>query len=131
MSKNIKRIQKLKKYPINALALGTAFGALSEYIGLFSTIFVIDEFTERQRHRTIVYRDNIESLSLLVDIDIIFVDTVYFAELKNLHAVWRKSQPIILTQGTELPDKKIHRLLNSEGYWAVESIKQYMIWKLK
>jgi hypothetical protein len=129
--KQAKRISKIKKNPKNALVVGSAFGHLEEYIGLFSTIFVLYNSEERIRHKTLIYRDTVESLNYLTEIDFIFVDREYFDEIKNFYTVWRKSSPVILTQGNTFKDSTTQFFLNSEHYWAVDITKQYMIWKQK
>jgi hypothetical protein len=128
MSKYSKRISKLVKNPRNALVLGSAFGFLNELVGLFSTIFVLNEDPNRLRHKTIVYRDSID---LIQDIDIILVDLDYFDQIKNLHAIWRKTNPVILLQGSSFSNKKIQKLLNSENYFGIDQTTHYIIWKSK
>jgi hypothetical protein len=128
MSKYSKRISKLVKNPRNALVLGSAFGFLNELVGLFSTIFVLNEDPNRLRHKTIVYRDSID---LIQDIDIILVDLDYFDQIKNLHTIWRKTNPVILLQGSSFSNKKIQKLLNSENYVGMEQTNHYIIWKSK
>ena len=129
MSKQAKRISKLLKNPRNALVLGSAFDFLNELVGLFSTIFVINENPNRIRHKTVVYRDSIDGIGAIQDVDIIFIDVEYTNEIKNLHSVWRKSNPVVLLGCSKFSDKKILKLMNSENYYAVEQTDHYIIWK--
>jgi hypothetical protein len=131
MSKQTKRINKIKKNPKNALVVGSAFGELNQYVDVFSTTFVWQSSGDKLRRKTVVYRDTVESLNQLAEIDFIFIDKDHFAEIKNLHSVWRKSKSVILTQGTTFTEKALQKFLNSEHYYAVEVTKQYMIWKTK
>jgi len=129
--KQIKRITKIKKDPKNALIVGNAFDEISSYIGLFSTIFVLNSTSDKIRHKSIVYRDTFESLNQLSNVDFIFIDKEFFKEIKNLSVVWRKSKSIILTEGSVFIEKSVQMFLNSENYYAVEVTKHFMIWKLK
>ena len=131
MSKYTKRINKIVKNPRNALVVGSAFGMLNELVGLFSTIFVISDDAEKIRHKTIVYRNSVNDLILVSDVDIILVDLNYFNTIKHLHTVWRKTKPAILLQGSTFSDKKIQKLLNSENYFGTEQTSHYIIWKTR
>lgn len=131
MSKHIKRINKIKKNPRNALVVGSAFGELNQYVDVFSTTFVWRSAGEKLRCKTVVYRNTVESLNQLAEIDFIFIDKDHFAEISHLYNVWRKSKSVILTQGPTFVQSTLQRFLNSEHYYAVEVTKQYMIWKTK
>jgi len=131
MSKYAKRITKIKKNPANLLAVGSAFGHLEEYIGVFSTIFVLHNLGERIRHKSVVYRDTFESLNHLTEIDFVFVDRDHFNEIKKLHNVLRKSKPIVLTEGSIFKEHTIQRFLNSEQYYAIDVNEYFMIWEQK
>jgi len=131
MSKHVKRIKKIANNPKNALVLGTAFGNLSQYVNAFSTVFIFSNSEERIRNRHVVYRDTIDSLKQITDVDVIFVDAEYFDKIHDLNTVWRKSHPVILTQGSIFTEKKIQKFLNSENYTGVERTENYIIWKTK
>jgi vacuolar-type H+-ATPase subunit F/Vma7 len=131
MSKHAKRIKKINKSPKNALVMGSAFGHLKEYIDAFLTVFVYTKDETRIRDKRVVYRNTLDSLTQIADIDIVFVDREYFEDIRNIFSVWRKSSPVILTQGTTFTEKALQKFLNSEHYYAVEVTKEYMIWKTK
>lgn len=131
MSKRTKRIKKINKTPRNALVLGSAFGCLEEYVDAFLTVFVYSKDTNRIRDKRLVYRNTLDSLNQITDVDVIFVDCDYFNNIRDIFTVWRKSSPIILTQGPIFTEKSLQKFLNSERYYAVEVTKEYMIWKIK
>ena len=131
MSKYTKRIKKFAKHPRNAIVLGTAFGSLDGYLETFFTVFIFSTSTERIKNKKIVYRERIESLQQVDDVDVVFIDEEYFNEITNLTPVLRKYKPVIFLQGSTFTDKNLKKFFNSEGYDILELIKQCSIWKTK
>lgn len=131
MSKHAKRIKKINKTPRNALVLGSAFGHLSEYLDAFLTVFVHTKDATRIRDKRVVYRNTLDDLNQIADVDAIFIDCDYFDDIRNIFTVWRKSSPVLLTQGAIFTEKALQKFLNSEHYYAVEVTKEYMLWKIK
>lgn len=131
MSKYTKRIRKFAKQPRNAIVLGTAFGSLDGYLEAFFTVFIFSTSTERIKNKKVVYRESIESLQQVNEVDVVFIDEEYFNEIKNLTPVLRKHKPVVFLQGSTFTDKHLKKIFNSEGYEILELIKQCSIWKFK
>lgn len=124
-----KKIRKTIKFPKNAIILGNWFNSIDELSDVFSTLFIVNE-AQPVRKKNIIYRQEIESLTSLPDIDFIFIDRNFFDKIKVLQPIWRKYTPWILSEGVEL-DKTMQKFLINEKYQIVEISKNYFVWKIK
>lgn len=128
MSKFEKRILKSSIQCRNALVVGSGIGYLPDLITHCTTVFIIDPTDKQLKKRNIVKREWFTDLQLLTDIDFIFIDTAHYTNIPLLKLVFDKYRPIILLEGTVLPAKEIHRLLQSSHYSLIEVFKNMQKW---
>lgn len=126
-----KKIQKTKKPTRNCLVLGSLFGNLEEIVNVFDSVFVVTADDVSLRRKNLIYRETIESVSILPDIDFIFIDRKYFSRIEELLQIWRRHRPLILTEGNEAPPKDIIKFLKNENYYVTWVDKKFCLLEFK
>ncbi len=117
------------KHPKNALVLNPRYMTNDDVFSMFQTVFILDS-SRQVKKKNVIYRENIESINEILDIDIIFIDSDGLNLLKKLQGVWRKSKSIIHIEGP-LPHISYQDLLRLENFEILEISKDYTIWKQK
>lgn len=129
MSKFTKRILKTIKKPKNALVFGQGLNRMEEISEIFDTIFIVEAKDKFFRGRNIIYREKIEDIESLPDIDYVFIDKDCLDYVFSLHVVIRRWCPFILTEGIEEWTKEHTKFLRNKQYRAVDYTKEFYVWK--
>jgi hypothetical protein len=96
---------------------------------MFKTVFIIDHVRHLKR-KNVIYRENLDSLSEIMDIDVIFLDADQLENLKKFQGVWKKSKSMLYIEGP-LPHISFQNFLRTENFEMIEITKDYTIWKQK
>jgi hypothetical protein len=128
MSKFSKRILSAKKEHRNCVVIGSGLGFLPEILESFQTIFIIDSKDFSIRKRNIIYRESLDDVEQLVDIDFVFLDADYFSNLKKLRPLWLKCRPAFFMEGSDLFGIENYKYFRSENYALVEVFKNMQKW---
>lgn len=129
MSKIVKRISKSVKIEGNSLVIGDAFGFLGEIINLFPSVFVVMNQTERIKAKNIVYRDNVDDLHKLPEINLVFLDLNYKNQLDKFENLMILQKPTFLIEGEEVIGREFTKKFYQLGYRAVDQQGYFHIWK--
>jgi len=125
-----KKIRKIKKDTKNCLVLGTFFGDLNNSHEAFNSLFVLSD-EQQVKKKNIIYREDLNNINLLPDIDFVIVDIKYFELIKNISSVLRKNKCFLMTEGTEPPHKEIYKFLKNEQYYVTWVDKKFCFWEPK
>ena len=120
MSKFTKRILKNIKKPKNALVFGQGLDRMQEISDIFQTLFIIEAKEKFFLGRNVIYRENIENIETLPDIDYIFIDKDKLDYVFSLHVVIRRWSPFILTEGIEEWTSEHTKFLRNKRYRAID-----------
>jgi hypothetical protein len=129
MSKFTKRILKNIKKPKNALVFGQGLDRMQEISDIFQTLFIIEAKEKFFLGRNVIYRENIENIETLPDIDYIFIDKDKLDYVFSLHVVIRRWSPFILTEGIEEWTSEHTKFLRNKRYRAIDYTKEFYVWK--
>lgn len=131
MSKFIKRIRKIKKYPENCLLIGTEFGYLDEFCDLFANVFSLVVENQLPKKRNLIYRQDFKELSLISGIDFIFIDHQYLEKVYEIENVLTQFRcPLYINHG-EFLDAKYSKFFGKAGYQIIQIEKNYQVWTPK
>ncbi len=130
MSKFAKRLRKIAKLPRNAILLGNAFGHLDDVCESVSSAFIIGTVDYTLNRKNLIFRETIEDFYDIPNVDIIFVDINQADNLRKLQPVWKRFNPMIIVEGSEMLEHSLQKFLKSERYRVVEIRKGYHIWMI-
>jgi hypothetical protein len=128
MSKFNKRILSASKNSRNCLILGSGLGYFNEIVDTFDTVFIVFEKNRNVRKRNIIYRETLDNIDVLSEIDFVFVDAAYFDVFKKLRPLWLKCRPVFLLEGEDLFGLENYKYFRSESYALVEKYKNMQKW---
>lgn len=130
MGKFSKRIKKVNKHYRNGLVLGSAFGHLEELLETTSTIFVLFPKDDTIRRKNLIYRENLESLYILNDIDFVFIDKDMVNLIPELKPLWKKVNCLLIVEGDPSTSMEQNKFLKKERYQIIDIGKNWHIWKI-
>ena len=131
MTKFSKRLRKISKKPRNALILGQGVGELDDILEVFSSAFIIGNFSEGIRRKNLIYIEKIEHINEISNFDMIFVGRDAIDSIKDLRAMYKKCQPLIFIEGDVNLPMDLIKLLMGDGYLVISTEKRYHIWKVR
>ena len=127
MTKFVKKIRKITlKQPRYAVSFGDCFGHLEEITDFVRTVFVLDHRDEDLKKRNIVYMENLNYITTIPDVDLIFVNKDRKDRIKELQPIWRRYNSFIVVEGEPFLDK----FLRSERYQIICVEKKFHVWKI-
>lgn len=129
MGKFSKRLKKLNKNYRNILVIGSAFGNLVEMLEEAPTVFILYPKDETLRYKNLIYRENLESVNHLPDVDFVIIDREYVHTLPNILFLLRARFPQILIEGEPMSSIEQHKFLKSHGYKVVDIHNTHHLWK--
>lgn len=131
MSKFIKRLRKIKKFPENCVLIGKNFGHLDDFCDLFANVFslIVDE--ELPKKRNLIHRQDFRELSLIPNIDFIFVDFFYIERVFDIENVITKFRCAIYINHSEFLVPRYGQFFAKIGYEITEINSNYQIWTPK
>lgn len=130
MGKFTKRLMKVNKNLRNVLVVGSAFGLFEELVEEVSTVFIVYPKDSSPRGKNLVYRESLDSIHVLYDIDSIILDKDSLHHLPELEQVWKKSSVSIVIEGGTEVSVEYWKFLKSRRFQIVDIHKRCHIWKL-
>lgn len=121
MNKFKKRFLTANKNKRNALVVGSGLGYIEQLSDSLSTVFVIDNFDRSLRRKNIVYKDDFTGISLLPEIDFVFIDFNQYGNLEKLQPVLVNNKCTIFIQGEVSWPVNEYKYLRSLGYSHIEN----------
>lgn len=130
MNKFAKRLIKSTNRANNAcLILGKGFGYLEEIAGIFKTVFVFSDCDQKFKARNVIYRENLDRITDIGDIDAMLVDMDHTEYLKSCIPLWMRNHCAVIIEKNECLERPAALPLWDNGYRAVEQHGFYHIWK--
>lgn len=129
MNKFTKRIVKSIKVEGNALIIGDGFGFLQDILNLFPSVFIILNQHQRIKARNIIYRDTLDNIQLLPDINVVFLDLCLKHRLSEFENIMIRPSPIFLVEGNNPLEREWTKKFYSTGYRAVDQQGYFHQWK--
>jgi hypothetical protein len=133
MSKFYKRIKKTcgVKDLTNVLVVGSAFGNLDDLLETFTTVFVLLPFDSTIKRRNLVYRQGLDNIEAMVDIDAIFIERRSIKVIKTLYPIWQRWKPTLFIEGEEIISKEDTKPLTLSNYRLIDTQKGLQVWKIQ
>lgn len=131
MAKFSKKLSKIKKHLANCIVLGEGFGHLEDILESFGTVFILGATSLTIRQRNIIYVADVDYVSSLSDIDMVFVDLNRTQDMRFLAPAITRWKPIIFIEGPEIISNEQSESIKSLNYEVVELEKHYQVWKPK
>jgi hypothetical protein len=129
MNKFQKRVSKISRKHTNALVIGKAFGYLSEILGVYGSVFVIDEISNGLKAKNLIYRESIDRLISVSDIGAIFLDLNDLDKLESLMTVWQKHNSVVFIEGDSVISREFSLPLYQSG-WRCTSLQGiFHVWE--
>lgn len=130
MSKFVKRIRKIKKFPQYAISIGDEYENFPDILGLFQTVFVVGFKHKNYTGKNLIYIENLGNISLPNGVDMIFSRENNKTNLLQLQHIIRQNRPLIFLH-TQIEISKEHSDFFSRiQYHATEILNDYQIWKM-
>jgi len=129
MGKFSKRLKKLNKNYRNVLVIGSAFGNLAELLENAPTVFTLYPKDDTVRSKNLIYRENVESLNEIRDVDFVIVDKEYTHVLTSILQLLRNCYPFILIEGGPMTSVEQHKFLKSHSYKVIDIHTTHHLWK--
>ena len=131
MSKFTKKISKVHKELKDILVVGSAFGNIEELLDSCSTVFISHPKDENLRRKNLIYRESLDSIQLLHNIDFIIIDQDLINVIPTLERVWKKWSSALVIEGGTDTSMPYNKFLKLHSYQIVDIQKHYHVWKLK
>jgi len=131
MNKFQKKISKLCKNSLNVVVVGQGFGQLNDIVEIFNTVFVLGGARPETKSRNLVYRENLEYISDIEDVGLIFVDRNQIEQLKSILPLWNKTKAIVAIEGHDPIEREFSKSLYDSNYNCTELYKTFHTWELK
>ena len=129
MAKFAKRLKKLSGYTENALVVGTAFGNLDQLLEIYINVFVIDDEPPSAKARNLIYKENFDNISSLVQIGGIFIDLSYIDKLESLEECWNRNSSTVFVEGDNYKDVRVSGIFYRTGWGCVSNQTTYHVWQ--
>ena len=132
MNKFQKRLRKLDKTQVNAIVIGTAFGNLENILGIYATVFVIDENFPTVKAKNLVYKENFHNLNAITEVGAIFFDLSRLDQFEMVKDFWQRNKSKVIIEGDEPIGREFSKPLYDTGWGCTSKQGLFHVWeKLK
>lgn len=131
MGKFSKRIKKINKHYRNGVVIGSGFGNLEDLLESTSTIFIVYPKDSSLRRKNLIYREDLESVHSLHDIDFVFVDKDMVNLIPELKSLWKRIHCLLIVEGDPSTSMEYNKFLKKERFQIIEIGKKWHIWKIQ
>ncbi len=132
MSKFSKRLTKTFGKPFqNALVIGEGFGFMENIIGMFQTVFVINDTPPTTKYRNLVYKENYEDLHLLVDISVVFFDLKKINDINLTTPVFTRWKSMVVVEGNDPISRDFTQSFYNNGWRCTSQQGFFHAWEIK
>lgn len=101
MNKFQKRIGKVGKKFDHALVVGTGFGNLNDILEIFRSVFMVNSVPFEKKSKKIIYRENLDNITQIPNINFIFFDLEQIHQLENLKDCWVRNESLVIIEGND------------------------------
>jgi hypothetical protein len=129
MNKLQKRLHKLDKNQVNALILGSAFGNLENILGIYKTVFVIDENVPTAKAKNLIYKENFNYLNVITEVTAIFVDLNRLDRFEAVRDFWQRNNSKIIVEGNEPIGREFSKPLYDTGWRCTSTQGYFHVWE--
>jgi hypothetical protein len=129
MNKLQKRLYKLDKNQVNALVLGAAFGNLENILGIYKTVFVIDENVPTAKAKNLIYKENFNYLNTITEVSAIFVDLDRLDRFEAVRDFWQRNNSKIIIEGNEPIGREFSKPLYDTGWRCTSTQGHFHVWE--
>ena len=132
MNKFQKRLHKLDNTQGNAVVIGGAFGNLETILGIYATVFVIDENSPTVKAKNLVYRENFDYLNAITEVSAIFFDLNRLDQFEMVKEFWQRNKSKVIVEGDEPIGREFSKPLYDTGWGCTSKQGLFHVWeKLK
>ncbi len=129
MTKFQKRIKKLYKHPENCLIVGEGFGFLNEIIEIYKTVFVVSDRKPNLKSKNLVYREEFDDLSNLVEITAVFLDLSLLDKLETVMHIASRNKSFVIIEGNDPIGRDKSGPLYKTGYQCTGLYGSFHVWE--
>jgi hypothetical protein len=129
MNKFAKRLIKTNKSHNACFVLGNGFGRLEDVAAVFRTVFIFNANGIKPKARNIVYREDLDRIGDIADIEAMLVDLDHTHYLKQCVPLWIKNHCSVLIEHNDCLERPAALPLWDNGYRALEQHGFYHVWK--
>jgi hypothetical protein len=131
MGKFSKRIKKINKHYRNGVVLWSGFGNIDDLLESTSTIFIVYPKDDTLRRKNLIYRENLESIHALYDIDFVFIDKDMVNLIPELKPLWKRAHCLLIVEGDPSTSMEHNKFLRKERFQIIDIGKNWHIWKIQ
>lgn len=131
MGKFSKRIKKISQHVRYGLVIGSGFGNLEDLLESTDTIFIVYPKLPEIKAKNLIYRENLESIHNLYDIDFVLLDADQVNLVRELSPLWKRNRCLLIIEGDPANSSEQVKFLRKERYQVVDYTKKYHIWKMQ
>lgn len=129
MDKFEKRLHKISKNHNNAVVIGTVFGNLEMILSIYNTVFVLGENSLSIKAKNLVFRENIEKIDNLTEVDAIFFDLNKIDLLENFKVLWQRNESKVVVEGNDPIGREFSKPFYDTGWGCTSLQGNFHIWE--
>jgi hypothetical protein len=131
MDKFIKKINKISKITENALVIGDGFGNLPNILLAHNSVFIVDSNDISMRSKKLIYRENLNNLTSLTHVRVIYIDLNKLNRLEELKMFWSNNKACVIIEGGEPISREFSKPLYDTGWNCTRVEKHFHVWEQK
>jgi len=131
MGKFSKRIKKISQHVRYGLVIGSGFGNLEDLLESTDTIFIVYPKEPLIKAKNLIYRENLETIHTLYDIDFVLIDADQTNLVRELIPLWKRNRCLLIIEGDPSNSSEQVKFLRKERFQVVDYTKKYHIWKIQ
>ncbi len=131
MGKFSKRIKKINKHYRNGVVVGSGFGNIEDLLESTSTIFIVYPKDSSLRRKNLIYRENLELVHSLHDIDFVFIDKDMVNLIPEIKPLWKRAHCLLIVEGDPSTSMEHNKFLRKERFQIIDIGKNWHIWKIQ
>lgn len=131
MGKFSKRIKKISQHVRYGLVIGSGFGNLEDLLENTATVFIVYAKDPEVRAKNLIYRENLESIYSLYEIDFVLIDADQVNLVRELAPLWKRNRCLLIIEGDPSSSSEQVKFLRKERFQVVDYTKKYHIWKMQ
>jgi ubiquinone biosynthesis protein Coq4 len=131
MTAIVKKLRKIAGDAHNAVAIDPDIEAVEALSAIFQSVFVYTEKEHIIKKRNIIYRQELDDLTKLPDISMIYIGMDAIEYLSRFNGIIEKYKSLIVIPHDEHLDKTHTKWLTAIRYEIIYLAKRLQIWKYK
>lgn len=131
MAALVKKLKKIAGDAHNAVAIDPDIEAVEALSTIFQSVFVYTENDHVIKKRNIIYRQELDDLTKLPDISMIYIGMDAIKYLSRFNGIIEKYKALIVIPHDEHLEKSTTKWLTEIRYEIIYLAKRLQIWKYK